>query len=545
MECRSRAESTQSPRPTSLPRRVLIAILVASCLGSCAHTGRLQPVAITLSPVAKDSTVRDHHGASHIAQSWHPMFGDTLIGLVPGTGDSTRRYLGRLRDGYTADTLNIIVLGDNRPGWRAVRLQPEYARIQRMLSPNPLKFLTGLVNIPWAIVKGLYPDLALLRDIPDKIRNMPNWSRETEVSSAVLAKIDSLRARGQTVSLLLNSGDLIDDGRVPAHWQRFLRLTQPLYSRVPYFPAAGNHERTDTVDGVENWQAATGLPVGGDRLYYCFDTADSWVRVIVLDSNPIVDPGKLWTREVQIKYSAEQINWLVERIKEHRGPVIVMMHHPPFSSGFHREEWQRDSVLVARRERMVAALHQAGIAILATGHEHDYQRAILTWPDAVLISIGTGGAGAPLNPIPAPHQVAQLFSEYKVAGSTVKPENVFSAQVFHFVHMRLWFGGGEFFTYAVDRHAKATLIDHVKIDLLRFGIPQIDQHKIVLPPAKGPAEPTEATAKSKNTSPAKLDTTAASQRLLSKPAPSGKSDSTTTRRRAVPKVSTVKKRTPK
>jgi 3',5'-cyclic AMP phosphodiesterase CpdA len=515
-------------------------------LAGCAHLGMLKPVSQTISPVASDSSLANREERRKTLGPWRPLFSDTLIGLVPGTADSSRRYLGRLRDGYTSDTLNLMLFGDNRPGWRAARLAPEYATIQRMFSPSPINILRGLVTIPWAIGKGLWPDLALLRDLPDKFRNMPVYGREREVIGAMLAKIDSLKARGQTVAAVVNSGDLVEDGRYPAHWERFLRITQPLSSRVPYFGVPGNHERTDAVQGVQNWGIATGLPVGGDRLYYCFDTADGWLRVIALDSNPIVDPGKHWSREVQIKYSQEEFTWLVERVKEHRGPVIVLMHHPPFSSSLHREEWQRDSVLTERRERMVGALHDAGISAIVCGHEHAYQRALLTWPDAVAVVLVTGGAGAPLHQLPPPAEVARLFSEYKVAGSIVKPENVFSAEVFNFVHMRLWFGGGEFYTYAVDQHSKATLIDKVEIDLKRYGIPKIDQHKIPIPPAKGPQEPphtaiaragSPATMAGMAKSPGKVDTTTASKRILSKPSPSGKSDSTSAGKRVLSKPS--------
>ena len=103
----------------------------------------------------------------------------------------------------------------------------------------------------------------------------------------------------------------------------------------------------------------------------------------------------------------EQLTWLVACVKNHRGPVVVLMHHPPFSSGGHRMEWQRDSVLIARRDRMVRALHEAGISIIASGHEHAYERALLTWPDAALIAIVTGGGGSPLHKIPPPAESAQ------------------------------------------------------------------------------------------------------------------------------------------
>ena len=68
--------------------------------------------------------------------------------------------------GYTADTLNIILCGDNRPGYRLSRLQPQLLTIRQGLSLNPIRFLHGLITIPYAIAKGLYPDLALIREMP-------------------------------------------------------------------------------------------------------------------------------------------------------------------------------------------------------------------------------------------------------------------------------------------------------------------------------------------------------------------------------------------
>jgi predicted MPP superfamily phosphohydrolase len=499
--------------------RLSVAMVLCAVLPlGCANVGRLTYVAHTAAPVSPDTTA--HPGSSSQPSSYvpGPMFGDTLIGLVPGSADSSRRFLGRLRDGYTADTLNLILVGDNRPGFRITRLAPEATAIKGMFSLNPGKFFRGLVAIPVGLAKGLFPDFVLLRDIPAKITHRPTYGMERQVLSAVLAKIDSLNKHGQVVSAVVNSGDLVEDGRRPDHWKRFLTITHPLTQRVPYFPVAGNHERTDTEEGVENWRAATGLPVGSSRLYYCFDTADSWLRVIALDTNPIVDPGAHWTREVQVKYSDEEFKWLVDRVKEHVGPVVVLMHHPPFSASFHRMEWQRDSVLKNRRERMVRALHDASISIIVSGHEHGYQRALLTWPDAVLIALVSGGGGAPLHSLPPPAESARLFSEYRVAGSIVKPENVFTAQTFHFIHLRLWFGGGELYTYSVDSKSKATMIDRVQIDLKRFGTPKVDQHKIPIAPSKGPTEVMKEDVAQKGM-PAKVDSTSASKRLLSKPPP--------------------------
>jgi len=495
----------------------LVLVTLAALVPGCASIGRMKPIAATVAPM-QTSSERGHGVSEGQTAQLHALFGDTLIGFQPGTADSMRRFLGRLRGGYTADTLNVILCGDNRPGMRSVRLAPELQIMRQGLSLNPLKIARGLLYIPVTLFKGLVPDLALVRDIPAMAMHMPKWGREHQVMNAMLAKVDSLHARGQDVAVVVNTGDLVEDGRRPAHWQRFLRITQPLASRVPYFGVPGNHERTDTPEGIQNWRTATGLPGSSDRLYYCFDTADGWLRFIGLDSNPIVDPGSHWTREVQVKYSQEEFTWLVERVKEHVGPVVVMMHHPPFSSGAHRDEWQRDAMLRERRTRMVEALHEAGISIIASGHEHSYQRALLTWPDAVLIAVVSGGAGAPLHDIPPPAEAARLFSQYQVAGSVVKPQNVFTAQTFNFSVLRLWFGGGELYTYSVDDRSRATEIDRVQIDLKRYGVPKIDQHKIVVPPTHGPKEPMHAEKTPMIASP-KTDSTAASQRLLSQPRP--------------------------
>jgi hypothetical protein len=141
---------------------------------------------------------------------------------------------------------------------------------------------------------------------------------------------------------------------------------------------------------------------------------------------------------------------------------------------------------------MVRALHEAGISIIVAGHEHGYQRMLMTWPDAVLVFVATGGAGSPLTDIQPTAATAPLFAQYHVAGGVVKPENTFTQKAFHFVLARLWFGGGELYTYAVDQNATPQLIDRVKIDLKRYGTPKIDQHKLVVAPAKGPSEPLTA-----------------------------------------------------
>ncbi len=488
----------------------LCLIAVALVLVGCARIGRLSfvnpasPVLPEDISTARDSA-REHRGEraetggpSGAGPSIRPiaplraMFADTLLGFRPGTADSARRYLGRLRRGFVADTLDFILMGDNRPAYRSTRLRKEMIAMRGILSLNPLKWVKGLINLPLFVIKGMVPDLAILRDIPALLTKKPTYGREQQVINAIMARADSLEASGHQLSLIINSGDLVKDGRRPQHWTRFLELTRPLYERIPYFAIAGNHERTDDSLGIANWRTALGLPITGNLLHYCFDSADGWVRFIAMDSNPMTDEAQLWSREDQVAATNEQFNWMIARLKEHNGPAFVMMHHPPFSSGVHRMQWQADSVLYNRRETMVKALREAGLAVLASSHEHNYQRALLTSGDAVLVCIVSGGGGSPVHLGATSAEASRIFSLYQVPGGEFKPENVVAAAVYHYVHMRLWYGGGEFYTYAVDRNNKDQLIDHVEIDLKRFGTPEIDQDKMPIPPTEGPKQPVES-----------------------------------------------------
>ncbi len=499
-----------NPAVASLVGAVLIALIGAGC----AKTGKLSFVDPVV-PVVP-SSIQESQDSSRIstgtgrtppsrpAAALRAMFADTLVGFQPGTADSARRYLGRLRSGYTADTLNVVIMGDNRPSYRSTRLRNHTDAIRGMISLNPVKIVKGLVNIPIFLVKGTIPDFAIWRDIPVLFSKNPTYGREIPVMNAILARMDSLEAEGGAISAVINSGDLVKDGRYPHNWERFLKITRPLYDRVPYMPIAGNHERTDDSLGLVNWQTATGLPIKGNLLHYCFDSADGWVRFIALDSNPMTDPHHYWTRDDQVAATNEQFTWMVARLKEHRGPAMVFLHHPPFCLGFHRPEWEADSLLSARRETMVKVLREAGLSVLVAGHEHAYERAALVCGDAVMLCVVSGGAGSPLHVIPTGEEAGRMFAAYELPDCRFEPENVFASMVFSYSIMRFWYGGGELTTYAVEADGSDERIDHIAVDLKRFGIPELDQQKIPIPPSEGPrqpAPPEEASTTDRNVAP--------------------------------------------
>src|SRR5207244_1523805 len=105
---------------------------------------------------------------------------------------------------------------------------------------------------------------------------------EKDVIHALIERADSLKAHGKIVTACINTGDLVYNGKYGNEWKRFLAEVRPLSQRVPYFPITGNHEQSQDTLALANWHAATGLPISGDRLYYCFDSADGWMRFIAL-----------------------------------------------------------------------------------------------------------------------------------------------------------------------------------------------------------------------------------------------------------------------
>ena len=82
-----------------------------------------------------------------------------------------------------------------------------------------------------------------------------------------------------------------------------------------------------------------------------------------------------------------------------------------------------------------------------------------------------------------------MFAAYELPDCRFEPENVFASMSFTYSIMRFWFGGGELTTYAVAADGSDERIDHLAVDLKRFGIPELDQQKIPVPPASGPSQP--------------------------------------------------------
>ena len=193
-------------------------------------------------------------------------------------------------------------------------------------------------------------------------------TRTNPIEHAVIIK----EIIGLHPEFVLQSGDLVSDGKNPAQWDQFTQITQPLRdAHIAYYPARGNHDV-----GVYYPKFVTEPFDSGDKtnkLYYAFTRHKN--RFIIVDSMEEYDP------------SSKQYAWLAAELAQAQKTAVntfVMFHEGPFSVGPHGSTPEAQKYLhplfVKYKPRAVFC-----------GHDHLYYRTVR---DGVTYLV-TGGGGAP------------------------------------------------------------------------------------------------------------------------------------------------------
>jgi hypothetical protein len=156
-----------------------------------------------------------------------------------------------------------------------------------------------------------------------------------------------------------------------------------------FFPALGNHDWNTA--GAEPYLDYFTLP--GNERYY--DLVRGPVHLFVLDSDPHEPDG--------IASTSIQARWLEERLASSTSPWrVVVMHHPPYSSGPHGSTVE-----------MQWPFRTWGASVVFAGHDHDYERI----EQDGLTYFVNGVGGKSLYPVGAP-----------VAGSRFRYASDYGAQ---------------------------------------------------------------------------------------------------------------------
>jgi len=210
----------------------------------------------------------------------------------------------------------------------------------------------------------------------------------------VVTGIMKLRPR-----FVINSGDLVADGRKPELWDEFFKVAAPLTAVTQYLPAPGNHEmNADYFLRIFPFAVGEG-PVGQDAYTYSYGD----VRVIVLNS----------TRNI-----TAQRDWLDKFLELAKGTAtwsLVVFHHPPYSSSARNGD-------ANLRAEWVPVLEKHHVDAVFLGHDHFYERSV---KDGIQYLIA-GGGGAPLyapNAKPNPYQQKAEKSYHFLEGVVKKEKN--------------------------------------------------------------------------------------------------------------------------
>jgi 3',5'-cyclic AMP phosphodiesterase CpdA len=206
--------------------------------------------------------------------------------------------------------------------------------------------------------------------------------------------------------LLINSGDLVENGALPAQWQRFFDIEEPLIGSRCLYSAIGNHELHESSGERFLHYFGTDDPkeVGLKRLYRTV----RWGNIRFFFLNGMDDftgtDERKWLDGELAKSDAEaNLKWR-----------IVVVHHGPWSSSLHGNN------LKLRNGGLIDVFHAHKIDLVVSGHDHVYERG----EENGLMYLVSGGGGAPLykvgDPIPSTKsgESTYHFIEASVDGDT-------------------------------------------------------------------------------------------------------------------------------
>jgi hypothetical protein len=199
---------------------------------------------------------------------------------------------------------------------------------------------------------------------------------------------------------VINTGDLISDGRNIHHWEEFFRINHRLMRNIPYYPVLGNHENNSKF-----YFDFFNLPQ--NERYYMYTVGDALFIMLDVEGPYYDTPTYMddaakeeWWSKQNLGYMQRQKAWAKKILELHdtAGFIFVFLHEPLISVKRTRVDDAK-----ARRAFWNGLFEKHRTNVIFTGHDHMYHRAIVDGTH----HITTAGGGASLyNPdTPAPETV--------------------------------------------------------------------------------------------------------------------------------------------
>jgi hypothetical protein len=202
-------------------------------------------------------------------------------------------------------------------------------------------------------------------------------------------------------AIALLGDDVYPDGGLADYEACFNPSWGPLRPRI--HPAQGNHdfESSDASGYYDYFGAAAGTPHEG---WYRYDLGTWHVIVLNSDCPSVGGCGE----------GSPQLAWLKADLQAHPSEcTLAYWHHPRYSSGEHGDD--------PRTEVMWQTLAAAGVDLVLSGHDHDYER--LSPVDGIRsFVVGTGGHSLiPFSRPPDPETELRVDDSYGLLALDLGP----------------------------------------------------------------------------------------------------------------------------
>jgi hypothetical protein len=186
------------------------------------------------------------------------------------------------------------------------------------------------------------------------------------------------RVADEPIDFLVNTGDLVADGRIGSQWEAFFDIEDKLLRDHCMFTAVGNHELIQ--ENGASYLRYFGTPEQQQKHWFFTTFRWGFVRFFVLNG--------------EASFLAEDRTWLERELSKADGEPnlqwrVVLIHSGPFSSGLHGDN---DKLHGAEVPKLLRDHH---VDLVLEGHDHIYERGASDG----LRYVVSGGAGAPLYPI--------------------------------------------------------------------------------------------------------------------------------------------------